>query len=383
VSKQQLRPELARELTDLGREMSTRTVLLHQAIADRLGLGPSDHKCLDIAYQAGVGGHVTAGQLAQLTGLTTGAITGVLDRLEKAGFVRRERDPGDRRQVLVRLLPDRLPELTAVFEPIGRTWLELCAGYSEQELHIIRDFLQQRIRITQQETERLRAGAGAPEPAPPESAPEAQAFSAPLGGVTRGALELVHGATNLTLAALRGGDLFRSRCEGQAPKIAARDGKVTVDYELSVRRLLDFRRRAITLELNAAVQWTIAVRWGASGLQGDLRDLPLAGLEITHGASDVSLVLPPPAGVVPVRITGGVSHVRLVRPAGVAMRARVTGGASELTLDSLHLGSVGGEARWATPDFGDATARYEIEITGGASDLVITTDALPDEGTRA
>jgi DNA-binding MarR family transcriptional regulator len=79
---------MAQEATSLGqevgRELSARTVLFHQAVADRLGIGITDHKCLDIAHRAAKGQTLTAGRLAEETGLTTGAITGVLDRLEKA-----------------------------------------------------------------------------------------------------------------------------------------------------------------------------------------------------------------------------------------------------------------------------------------------------------
>src|SRR5690349_6128631 len=92
--------EGARLGEEFGRELSARTVLFHQAVAERLGIGSTDHKCLDIAARASTDQPLTAGQLAELTGLTTGAITGVLDRLEKAGFIRREKHPHDRRQVV-------------------------------------------------------------------------------------------------------------------------------------------------------------------------------------------------------------------------------------------------------------------------------------------
>ncbi len=80
-------------LNRLTRDLSTETILLHQAIADRLGLNPTDHKCLSLLLDAGE--PITAGELAVRTGLTTGAITGIVDRLERARFVRRERDPND------------------------------------------------------------------------------------------------------------------------------------------------------------------------------------------------------------------------------------------------------------------------------------------------
>ena len=76
------------------RETTTVTILFHQAIADRLGMNVTDHKCAGILAQSGP---ITAGELARRTGLSTGAITGVIDRLERAGFAHRARDAVDRR----------------------------------------------------------------------------------------------------------------------------------------------------------------------------------------------------------------------------------------------------------------------------------------------
>src|SRR5215831_16503044 len=92
------RAELVAALSDEFRQLSTATILFHQAIADRLGMNVTDHKCADILLRTGA---ITAGELSRRTGLTTGAITGVIDRLEKAGFVRRAKDAGDRRRVIV------------------------------------------------------------------------------------------------------------------------------------------------------------------------------------------------------------------------------------------------------------------------------------------
>src|SRR5262245_4409010 len=98
MSSESRRRVLLAALNDSFRQLSTATILFHQAIADRLGLNVTDHKCADILLRTGP---VTAGELARQTGLTTGAITGVIDRLEKAGFVRRIRDADDRRRVIV------------------------------------------------------------------------------------------------------------------------------------------------------------------------------------------------------------------------------------------------------------------------------------------
>src|SRR6516165_10656801 len=100
-----------------GRQLSAATIMFHQAVADRLGLNPTDHKCIDLLALKGL---MTAGELADATGLTTGAITGVIDRLEGAGFVRREEDPNDRRRVILRAIPKPYREIARLFESLAR-----------------------------------------------------------------------------------------------------------------------------------------------------------------------------------------------------------------------------------------------------------------------
>src|SRR5215475_8164996 len=112
--------------------------LMGQAAADRIGINSTDLNCLNILSFSG---QMTAGDLAKATGLTTASITGVIDRLEEAGFVRRERDPHDRRRVVVRLALDKAKqEVASVFAPMLRDWREMAARYSDDELRLIVDF---------------------------------------------------------------------------------------------------------------------------------------------------------------------------------------------------------------------------------------------------
>lgn len=138
----------------IGRDLATKTVLFHHAQATRLGLGATDLKCLDLLRQTET--PLTASNLAALTGLTGGAITGVADRLESAGFVERVRDPHDRRRWELRLIPARQAEITAQFAPLADAMTELCAGYSDQQLAMITDFLTRLEAIIDEQTERLR-----------------------------------------------------------------------------------------------------------------------------------------------------------------------------------------------------------------------------------
>jgi DNA-binding MarR family transcriptional regulator len=132
------RGELLAALTMAGRHLSTATVMFHQAIADRLGLNVTDHKCIDLLLTKGP---MTAGELAGLTGLTTGAITAVIDRLEKAGFAERADDPRDRRRVIVEVVGKRVREIERLFEPFAATFGQLSARYSDKELDVILDFM--------------------------------------------------------------------------------------------------------------------------------------------------------------------------------------------------------------------------------------------------
>jgi DNA-binding MarR family transcriptional regulator len=112
--------------------------LMSQAAADRIGINATDLNCLNILSFSG---HMTAGELARATGLTTASITGVVDRLEEAGFVSRERDPHDRRRVVVTLSRDRaMRDVASVFLPVMRDWRELAARYSDDELRLIVGF---------------------------------------------------------------------------------------------------------------------------------------------------------------------------------------------------------------------------------------------------
>nr|WP_225957843.1 MarR family transcriptional regulator [Amycolatopsis lexingtonensis] len=115
----------------MGRQSSTLTVLRHARIAERMGLSGTDHKTFDLVIQSG--GPLTAGRIAELTGLSTGAVTGVIDRLEKVGLVRRVRDPEDRRKVLVAVVPGAEERFAPLFESAFDALRETLAQFSPAE----------------------------------------------------------------------------------------------------------------------------------------------------------------------------------------------------------------------------------------------------------
>src|ERR1700757_4395155 len=108
------------------RRTSAQGVLFGQAVANVAGIAGSDLDCMDFLN---LEGRMTAGRLAELTGLTTGAITGVVDRLEKAGFVRRERDESDRRKVFIAPVPERVMEIGRFYQLMQRAMEKQADGY--------------------------------------------------------------------------------------------------------------------------------------------------------------------------------------------------------------------------------------------------------------
>ena len=147
--------ELLDSLEEQSRELSTRTVIFHHLIGERLGLNPTDHKCLDVIIRAKM--PMTASQLAEETGLSTGAITGVVDRLEKAGYVKRKRDTNDRRLIFIKPLLDKaMIKLGPIFEPIRKASMNLYSKYTDEELTTILDFITNCNRMTQNLTAKMK-----------------------------------------------------------------------------------------------------------------------------------------------------------------------------------------------------------------------------------
>jgi DNA-binding MarR family transcriptional regulator len=108
------------------------------AAVARLGINRTDGRCLDILDRHG---QMTAGQLAAATGLSSGAVTTLLDRMEQAGYVRRIADKVDRRRVLVELTDKARARAWEIWGPIAEEWAERSAGYTDEQLLLLRDFL--------------------------------------------------------------------------------------------------------------------------------------------------------------------------------------------------------------------------------------------------
>jgi DNA-binding MarR family transcriptional regulator len=313
-------------------------------------------------------GAASAGRLSEVMGLTTGAVTRVIDRLEQAGYVRRVPDPADRRRVIVEVVPDKVSAVQETMDRVGDKGAAEIAHYSDDELAVINDFLTRMADITRDEAAALRDTPG--------QAPSGTSeFAAPIGGLTRSRLQFKSGANELLL---RGSgdfdDLYRARFEGQVPQVRLRDGIVSVQYK--GRFHWDWRERRAEISLNARIPWDLEIHGGASKLQGKLSSLDLRSFELVGGADSLRLTLGRPTGVVPLRFTGGTNNLRIERPAGVAAQLLLSGGAAGIEFDRQKLGATGGHTTLESAGATDAADRYVIELEGGASRItVIETDS--------
>ena len=147
------REALVEALMSEMRKVSAYSVLFSHAVAARLGVNPTDMECADILA---LYGPMTAGRLAALTSLTTGAITGVLDRLERLGWLRREQDAADRRRVIVHLREEGQQDALPLFAGMAESALALLARYNDADLQLILGFLQQAAAFSLEQTTRVR-----------------------------------------------------------------------------------------------------------------------------------------------------------------------------------------------------------------------------------
>jgi DNA-binding MarR family transcriptional regulator len=149
-----MRAALMQELEHAMRRSSAQGAIFGQTIANRVGISNSDMECLDFLI---LEGRVTAGRLAEVTGLTTGAITGVVDRLEEAGLVRRERDETDRRKVFIAAVSENTAKIGRFYEHLQRAMLKAWDTYSDQELRLLLRFATQGYETMLAATEELKA----------------------------------------------------------------------------------------------------------------------------------------------------------------------------------------------------------------------------------
>ncbi|MER5372273.1 MULTISPECIES: MarR family transcriptional regulator [unclassified Streptomyces] len=152
-----VRSRLLDELSTVSRRYMAAFALFNQAVADRLGLHPTDLQCLNLLSLERE--PVTTGRVAELTGLTTGSATRLVDRLEKAGYVVRRRDAADRRRVLVAAVPERIAEFGRTCERLGGDWSPLFQDLDDTELAVIVGHMRRTVEFSGEQVARLREGA--------------------------------------------------------------------------------------------------------------------------------------------------------------------------------------------------------------------------------
>ncbi|MFI0738888.1 MarR family winged helix-turn-helix transcriptional regulator [Streptomyces sp. NPDC021100] len=149
------RARLYEELSAESRRYMAAYVLFNQAVADHLGLHPTDVQCLSLLTAEDE--PLTVRQIADMTGLTTGSATRLVDRLEREGYVARTPDLKDRRRVLVTPVPERVARVAAVWDDLGGAWRALLDEHTEEELEVVTRHMRKAHDLSQAQMRYLRS----------------------------------------------------------------------------------------------------------------------------------------------------------------------------------------------------------------------------------
>ena len=324
------------------------------AVAAATGLHPTDLEILDLLDQHG---DLAAGRLSELSGLTTGAITGVIDRLEAANHVERVRDPDDRRRVVVRKTAANNDQMREVYEPLALALDVLLERYTPSQLEAIADYADRAATVLANDAERLRRGY--------DDAHD-DAGSGALAEIPDTAT--LHVTRGLSKAALfadpSANELVSGKFWRTTPTIRREGDVVTLAYRSSVFGSMVMGAK---IGLHPSPRWRIDISGGVSHATLDLAVLAIRSISIEGGVRAATLVLPAPNGIVSVNIGGGVSELVISTPPDTNAVVAFTGGTNRTTVNAKPVGSRGsvtmGSAK--SPD------RYDIRISGGATKVAI------------
>jgi DNA-binding MarR family transcriptional regulator len=332
------------------------------AVADRLGMSATDFTCLTLLLTRGP---LSAGALAEQTGLTSGAITGLVDRLEQAGWVKRGPDPADRRRVIVQPLRERLASMRPLLDPMLADTARVEERFDDAQMVAILTFIEESTAVLARQVQLLR------DPSPAAPAVDAPGTATPGAarvlreGRTEAQLVLRGIASDVTVSMADLGDVLCVADFGRrGANLAAKGGRVEIGRGGWTRGITEAGR----VTLHRDVRWDVAIRGGASRLAVDLRGGRVSSVVISGGANVVELDLPEPDGLVPVRLQGGVSHVRVTRPAGVPITPHLRGGSTNMEIDGVAVRGYG-RVIGTLPNHEHG---YDIEVKGGASSVEVT-----------
>ncbi len=333
-----------------------------RAAAARIEMTDTDIQVIDNLESTG---EASAGQLANLMGLTTGTFTAILNRLEKAGLVRRERDPNDGRRVIVRLTTgsDGKQEFSPLFASLAKAWEEMAAHYDDEQKAFLLEFLRRSNTLAKEEIARLREA----------SVGDAGIFSAPLVDLESARLVVHSEGVRLSLrAGDLAGALYQARFEGPVPDVKVKAGVVTIRYP---RRLWvpGKEKRAAEVTLSTAMPWQIALKGGGAQMTAELGGVDLLELEANGAGSTFQVELPEPTRVVPIRLGGSGSEFTVRRPAGVAARVQLKGWGSGVFFDDQTVSERSSDMRLQSPNYEGAALCYDIEMSGSGSMITVAT----------
>ncbi|MCR8872218.1 MarR family transcriptional regulator [Bacillus sp. AFS026049] len=151
-SDNRLNSTLLESLTHRLQRYGMRSVLFQQNMAQKIGVSHTDLKSAEILNETGP---ITAGELSKITGLSTGSVTALINRLEKSGYVKRQRDQLDGRRVMIAPIPERQEQIKSHYQSLSMATKELCSAYNEQELMFINKFIEDITKIMDKENDKL------------------------------------------------------------------------------------------------------------------------------------------------------------------------------------------------------------------------------------
>jgi len=145
--------ELEKQVILGAREYGISTVLFRHAVGERLGLNVTDMECLGVLFFKGI---ATPTELSQYTGLSSGATTAMLDRMEKSGLIERKPNPNDRRGTNISIVQEAAMKVGPLFATLREAQNEQMASYSESELELLADFFERSVAIWEKGRQELR-----------------------------------------------------------------------------------------------------------------------------------------------------------------------------------------------------------------------------------
>ena len=203
-----------------------------------------------------------------------------------------------------------------------------------------------------------------------------QDVSSPAETLKSGELNIGAGAARLEVrGGPTSGDLYRGQLDfprGEKPRVSfdRESGRVSIEGGQGFHFLgLGAQRRHVDLTLSDHVPWRIEVGGGANSANLDLRTLQLTAIDVSGGATRADLRLPAPKGALPIQVSGGANNVTLHVPAGAAVRVEASGGANNVSVFGHRVNAFGGDSSYQTDGYSSAGDRYEIRLSGGASNV--------------